>query len=125
MIIGIGTDIAQSCRISELLDRFGESFFRHVYSSAEAAAAVGKPVAYHAGRWAAKEAAAKALGCGFGAECHPAEIIISNAPDGRPQVEFVGVTGERFARLGAVAHLSISHEKDYATAVVILEKREK
>ena len=122
MIVGIGTDIAQSRRIAELLDRYGEGFFRHVYSAEEAANAVGKPVSYHAGRWAAKEAAAKALGCGFGAECHPAEIVIGNAPDGRPEIEFVGVTRERFAKQGAVAHLSISHEKDYATAVVILEK---
>ncbi len=124
MIIGIGTDIAESCRISAVIEKFGTRFFEHIYAPQEIPAAEGRSVAFHAGRWAAKEAAAKALGCGFGGSCHPAEIIIRNDSNGAPRLEFTGKTGEIFNSLNARAHLSISHEKNYATAVVILEKSE-
>lgn len=122
MIIGVGTDIAESCRIADAIEKFGVRFFEHIYAPQEIPAAKSRSVAFHAGRWAAKEAAAKAMGCGFGGSCHPAEIVVVNDSNGAPQLEFTGRTGEIFASLNARAHLSISHEKNYATAVVILEK---
>lgn len=124
MIIGIGIDIAESCRIEEALARFGDKFFEHIYSEKEKILLAKEPrnAAFHAGRWAAKEAAAKALGVGFGAHCHPAEIIITNNASGAPEITFAGETAKLFAASGAKAFVSISHEKNYATAVVILEK---
>ena len=124
MIIGVGIDIAESCRIEATLARFGEKFFEHIYSDKEIAllADARRDAAFHAGRWAAKEAAAKALGVGFGANCHPAEIVITNGANGAPQIEFIGETAKLAAATGAKAWVSISHEKNYATAVVILEK---
>ena len=68
MIKGLGIDIVETARIRQVIERHGEQFLNRVYTPAEQA--VGKIRAsaqhFYAGRWAAKEAAAKALGCGIG-----------------------------------------------------------
>ena len=69
-IIGLGTDIVEIARIERMLDEYGEQFCDRVYTADELALAGGKRgrKAFFAGRWAAKEAAAKALGCGIGGD---------------------------------------------------------
>ena len=99
-------------------------FLEKVFTPAEQreAARYREPWAYYAGRWAAKEAAAKALGCGFGAECSPAEIEILHGEKGEPVLAFSGAAAERYRRIGAAhRHLSISHDGGFAMAVAILE----
>ena len=77
---------------------------------------------YYAGRWAAKEAAAKALGCGIGEHCAFTELVIENTPSGAPRLKLEGKAAEFAARRGGgTFHLSLSHETAYATAVVIWE----
>ena len=117
-----GIDIVKISRIERLEREKG--FRERIFSPAELAAAETRSARaeFFAGRWAAKEAVAKALGCGFGKDCSPAEIEI--LPDGRgaPQVRLSG-TAEKTAAAAGVRSwsVSISHEKDYATAMAVAE----
>ena len=125
MIQGTGFDLAALPRIRTLLERYGERFVRRVLTSRERerlpVAAAGR-TAYVAGRFAAKEAAVKALGTGFsgGIGLHDVEILSTDS--GSPRLLLHGEAAARAERLGIkTLHVSISHERDVAGAVVILE----
>ena len=120
MIIGIGTDIVEIARLAKSL----ESVKTHCFSTPEIAYCekFRDPLVHYAGRWAAKEALAKALGCGFGAGCSWEDLEISNNECGRPVMHLSGNALQTFEQLGGkTIHLSISHEKNYAMAFVTLE----
>jgi len=117
-----GIDIVRIARIERLGQEAG--FRERIFSAAELAAAEkrGFRAEFFAGRWAAKEAVAKALGCGFGKDCSPAEIEI--LPDGRgaPQVRLSGAAAATAREEGILSwSVSISHERDYATALAVAE----
>ncbi len=125
MIQGTGFDLAALPRIRTLLERYGERFVRRVLTGRERerlpVADAGR-TAYVAGRFAAKEAAVKALGTGFsgGIGLHDVEILTLDS--GRPRLFLHGEAAARAERLGVkTLHVSISHERDVAGAVVILE----
>ena len=125
MIQGTGFDLAALPRIRTLLERYGERFLARVLTEKERAAlpqaAAGK-TAYVAGRFAAKEAAVKALGTGFadGIGMHDLEILTHAS--GRPELRLHGQAAVKAAAMNVRAvHVSISHERDMAGAVVILE----
>lgn len=126
MIAGIGTDIVEVARIERALKRFGEMFRDRVFSlrEQESFASHSTPGPHCAGRWAAKEAVAKALGCGIGAECALNEVeILNDAVSGAPRVELHGAAAATLARGGGGRILiSISHERSYATAMAIWER---
>ena len=122
-IIGLGTDIVETERISGVLAGFGSHFKERICTASELAAAEKKndQNSYFAGRWAAKEAAAKALGCGIGSKCAFTDIEISNDHSGRPVMTFSGAAAAEAATLGVSdIKVSISHERHYAAATVIL-----
>ena len=121
MILGLGTDITDCTRIENLLKRRGDAFRLHLLTNAEAQEEDG--LSYIAGRWCAKEALAKALGTGIGAKCAFGEIEILRDPaSGRPVMTLSGNAKHSADTLGVKRiHLSISHEKRYAVATVILE----
>ena len=124
MIAGVGTDIVEIARIETMLTKFGEAFRQRICAPAELTEGVRRKHAatYYAGRWAAKEAAAKALGCGIGEHCAFTELVIENTPSGAPRLKLEGKAAEFAARRGGgTFHLSLSHETAYATAVVIWE----
>ena len=120
MIIGIGTDIVEIDRLARSLAKVKE----HCFSSAEIAYC-GKfrySETHYAGRWAANEAFAKALGSGFGSECGWEDLEILNNESGKPEMRLSGAALQTFEKMGGkLIHLSISHEKNYATAFVIIE----
>lgn len=122
-IIGLGTDIVEISRVEKVLESHGQHFTGRVFTPAEQALAESKKnsVTFYAGRWAAKEAAAKALGCGIGQNCALNEIEILNAPSGAPVLTFSG-NAEKSAVAAGVKNIkvSISHETNYAVATVIL-----
>jgi holo-[acyl-carrier protein] synthase len=125
MIKGLGIDIVETARIRQVIERHGEQFLNRVYTPAEQA--VGKIRAsaqhFYAGRWAAKEAAAKALGCGIGSECAFNEIEVVDSEIGVPSLVFSGSAARTAAALGAKnVRVSITHEREYAAAVVIIEE---
>ena len=122
-IIGLGTDIVELSRIVSALDNFRGRFRERVYTAGELRLGESKNgyPAYFAGRWAAKEAAATALGCGIGEKCAFTDIEIMNDDCGRPVLAFSGAAAERAAELGVEEiKISISHEASYAVATVIL-----
>lgn len=122
MILGLGTDITEIKRIRAVCERFGGRFLRKILTPAELAAMPATPTAYVAGRFAAKEAAAKALGTGFSGGVRFTHIEVTRGANGRPLLRLLGPARERAEALGAcAAHISISHGRDAAVAVVVLE----
>ncbi|OIN99235.1 MAG: holo-[acyl-carrier-protein] synthase [Desulfovibrionaceae bacterium CG1_02_65_16] len=123
MVLGLGLDVAELDRIRESLSRFGERFISRVLTPAEAAnLPKNRPEAYVAARFAAKEACAKALGTGFadGVTLHGIEV--RNLPSGAPTLALHGRALELARAMGATRlHLSLTHGRDTAAAVVILE----
>jgi holo-[acyl-carrier protein] synthase len=123
-IVGIGTDIVEIERIREQRLRLGDKLAKRVLTPDELAIymAAKLPERYLAKRFAAKEAAAKALGTGIGRGVSFQHIHISNDTNGAPLVRFSDGAAARLKELGGNrAHLSIADEKHYATATVILE----
>lgn len=123
MILGLGLDITELDRIHRSLERFGDRFIARVLTSAEAAAIPEQnPVPYIAARFAAKEAAAKALGTGFAEGVTVKSIEVVRMPSGAPELRLHGAAKARAEALGVTrAHLSLTHGRDVAAATVILE----
>lgn len=122
-IIGLGTDIVETQRIAAVLSRHRDSFRCRLLTAEEIvlAAEKGETVSFYAGRWAAKEACAKALGCGIGNDCSFTDIEILNDPSGKPQITLKNAGLATFKKIGAKKiSLSISHEQHYAVATVII-----
>ena len=124
MVIGIGNDITECSRIQQLLDKYGPLFLDRFLTAKEQKESGGR-LSYYAGRWACKEAIAKALGCGIGAKCALNEMEILNDPQGKPEATLHGAAKKTAERLKvARIHLSISHERHYAVAAAVLESAE-
>lgn len=127
MITGIGTDIVRIGRIRRILGkRQGEAFARRVLTDPELEifSAHSNPAAYLAKRFAAKEAAAKALGTGIGKVSFQ-HLQVANDGQGAPRLQFHGYARELQERRGIRnIHLSLADEEDAAIAFVVLEARE-
>ncbi len=123
-IIGIGTDMVSMARIRSIWDRFGFLFARRILSKSELEflQKSRNPVAFLAKRYAAKEAVAKALGTGFRPQgVLLTEIGVSNDALGRPYLSFSGNAQAEITRQAVkTSHLSLSDEREYALAFVIL-----
>lgn len=125
MILGIGTDLAVIARIEKALTRHGERFAKRILTVAEMATFTThpQPAAFLAKRFAAKEAAAKAIGTGIGViGWHDLEI--RRADTGAPQLVLLGRAAARYEHhTDLVCHLSITDEAGLAQAFVVLEAR--
>jgi len=125
MIIGIGIDIVEISRIREMLMRHDCAFTQKIFTKNEILEAEKRSdhAIYYAGRWAAKEACSKALGTGFGENCSWTDVNIENNDAGKPIISLWGNALALAEKLEInFIHLSISHEKEFACANVILEK---
>lgn len=123
MILGLGLDVAEIGRIRESLARYGARFTARVLTDAESAAMPEANAAqYVAARFAAKEACAKALGTGFAQGVTMHMIEVRSLPSGAPTLRLSGRALELAEAMGATRlHLSLTHGRDTAAAVVILE----
>lgn len=124
MIIGMGIDLIEISRIEAALTRYGERFLHRVFTPDELAYARRKhhPAPHLAGRFAAKEAALKALGTGKSGGIRWRDVEILSSPGGKPRIEFHGRAWDRFRALGGrQAHVSLSHGREIAIAQVIIE----
>jgi holo-[acyl-carrier protein] synthase len=124
MIVGTGIDIAEVPRIRHAIERFGDRFLRRIYSAGERRYCDSKAnrVERYAARFAAKEAAMKALGTGWNHGVRWQDCEVTRLPGGRPTIRFHGKAGEIASQLGVKnSALSISHTADQAIAQVILE----
>ena len=123
MVIGIGIDIVDITRINSLLQKYGRRFLERVFSLDEIIYCMKRydSATCLAGRFAVKEAAFKALSAGRSSGV-PFKDITINMRDGAPQLTLTGKVHELSQSLGVVKHhVSISHDKGCAVAVVILE----
>jgi len=124
MIVGTGIDIAEVPRIAESIERFGDRFLRRVFTEEEIRYCDSKAnrVERYAARFAAKEAAMKALGTGWNRGVRWRDIEVFRQPGSRPTIKFHGVAAEFAAKLGTKnIALSISHTPELAIANLILE----
>lgn len=124
MIVGTGIDIAEVPRIRRAIERFGDRFLHRIFTAGEMRYCDSKAnrMERYAARFAAKEAAMKALGTGWNHGVRWRDCEVTRMPGGRPTLAFHGVAAEFAARLGVKnAALSISHTAEQAIAQVILE----
>ena len=124
MIVGTGIDIAEVPRIRKSIERFGERFLHRVFTPGERRYCDSKAnrVERYAARFAAKEAAMKALGTGWNHGVRWRDCEVVRMPGARPTIQFHGKAGQFAANLGMKnAALSLTHTKDQAMAQVILE----
>jgi len=120
MIKGTGTDIIEISRIKEAVQS-SAGFVSRVFTPAEAEYCLNGKTKWGslAVRFAAKEAAAKALGTGIG-RVRWTDIEIVNQESGRPQINLRGAAAEEAERLGISGlSLSVSHSREYAVAFVV------
>ena len=124
MIIGIGIDMAEISRVRAAIERHGERFLARVFTPAEIAYCRSHKDCYDrfAARFAAKEAAMKALGTGWRRGVTWQDFETLNAPGGKPCLQLSGVAREIFRGLGGSRILvSLTHTGPYALAQVIVE----
>jgi holo-[acyl-carrier protein] synthase len=123
-IIGLGLDATEIHRIAEAIERYGERFVRRVFTEGEVAYCRRKrdAASSFAARFAAKEAAMKALGTGMsqGVYWTGIEVVRRHGP---PQLRFHGGALTRFEAMGASGSLlTLTHSRDLAIAHVMLTR---
>jgi len=123
MIIGIGVDIVEIKRMERWTENKNllERFF-HNDEISLASSRRNNEAQTFASRFAAKEAFGKALGTGL-SNIALKDIAVINSENGKPQIKLYGTAQNEFNKSGATkVHISISHEKENAIAMIILEK---
>lgn len=124
MIINIGLDLVELERIQTAWDRFGLKFARRILTPAELEHIPKKPIPYLAARFAGKEAGVKALGTGFSQGITFQSLVIHADHLGKPGLTFFDQALLRAEQLRVDrVHLSLTHARENACAVVILEKQ--
>jgi len=124
MLVGTGVDIAETSRIEQVLEKHGERFLKRVYTSAEIAYCekFKNKAERYAARFAAKEAAFKALGTGWREGIRWRDVEITHLPSGKPVLLLTGRALEIARQLGiARTSVSISHSDRYVVAHVMME----
>ncbi len=123
MIAGIGTDIVAVARLGTLYERHGQRALDKVLAPAERAdfEKAKEPARFLAKRFAAKEAFGKALGIGVATPATLPNIAVVHDELGKPAFTYAPELARYLAERGLVAHLSISDEKEYAMAFVVME----
>lgn len=124
MIIAIGIDIIEIARVEAVFSRQGDRFRKRVFTESEAAYCERRALrlSSYAVRFAAKEAAMKALGTGWADGVRWRDIEIMRDEKGAPTLRLHGRALERMHEIGARrAHVSLTHSQETAMAQVILE----
>jgi holo-[acyl-carrier protein] synthase len=124
MILGIGIDLEEVDRLTKSIEKFGDRFLERIFTGGEIAFCRGKANANErfAARFAAKEAAFKALQGEWEKGLSWREFEVIAQPSGAPRLELHGRTAEFAASKGIRrAHVSFSHTRGHVTAVVVFE----
>lgn len=124
MIVGLGIDVAEVDRMEAAVRRHGNRFLERIFTAREIAYCQRKknPYERYAARFAAKEAAMKALGTGWRGGVRWQDFEVVNLPSGRPTLRLAGVAAKLAGKLQVRnISLSITHTDSQAFAQVILE----
>jgi holo-[acyl-carrier protein] synthase len=125
MVLGVGTDLIETKRIEESIDRFGKRFLERVFTEGEIAYCMRKKknaAESFAARFAAKEAGAKALGTGISRGITWKELEVRREASGRPTLHLSGRAAEMAGGMGVRrVQLSLTHSRELAMAIVIVE----
>jgi holo-[acyl-carrier protein] synthase len=121
-VVGLGLDATDIPRIASAIERYGARFLQRVFTEGEIAYCMRRriPAIHFAGRFAAKEAAMKALGTGAsnGVWWRDVEVLRRGGP---PQLQFHGGAGRRFQAIGGRSSLlTITHSDHIALAEVLI-----
>ncbi len=126
MIVGTGVDVAEVERVRQAVERYGRRFLDRVYTAAEIAYVERKANRFerYAARFAAKEAGMKAIGTGWRGGVRWQDFEVTNLASGQPTLRLRGQAAVIARRLGVESiALSLTHTRQQAVAMVILEKR--
>jgi len=123
MIVGVGTDIVAVARLAKMYARHGEHALEKLLAPAERAdfGRASDPARFLAKRFAAKEAFGKALGTGVATPATLPNIAVGHDALGKPLFAYAADLERLMQEKKLFAHLSISDEKDFALAFVVLE----
>ena len=124
MILGTGVDLAEVPRIRAAIEKFGRRFIERIFTDREIAYVERKANKYerYAGRFAAKEAAMKAIGTGWSRGVRWRDLEVANMPTGKPTLMFYGQAADIANRMGVKSvSLSLTHTAQLGMAHVILE----
>ena len=125
MIYGIGVDIVAVAEIVESIEQYGDKYLNRVFTSDEIRYCEESTIKYqrYAARWAAKEAAMKALSTGWDGGLQPQDFEVSNEQSGQPLLLVCGEAERLLQDLGIIGRwISLAHVPDYAIAQVIFEQ---
>lgn len=123
-ILGHGIDLTEVDRIEEMLAEHGDRFVQRCFTPREIADSGNGPrrVEHLAARFAAKEAALKALGTGWAQGVGWTDVAVHRAESGKPELVVTGRAADVAAERGITCwHVSLTHTKDHAVASVIAE----
>ncbi len=120
-IFSVGVDLVEIERVGGLIERHGRRFLERVFTEREVAYCSRKRENYEsfAGRYAAKEALFKAVGSGLAQGMRWRDVEVVNDERGKPKVVLTGRTAELLR--GKTIHLSLSHSRRHAVAMVVVE----
>jgi holo-[acyl-carrier protein] synthase len=125
MIYGIGIDLVEIERLVKIIDRWGLKFLQRIFSTAEInyCSRHAQAAMHYGARFAAKESFLKALGIGLGMGVRFQDIEVVHNSNGKPGLIFLGEAKKKIEERNiAQIHLSLTHTKRYASAIVVLEK---
>ncbi len=126
MIYGIGIDLVDNDRLARIIAKWGSKFLQRVFSEGEinycekhAQASIN-----YGARFAAKESFVKALGIGLGRGVKLTDIEVVNDKNGKPDLVLWGEAKAQIENRNIVqVHLSLTHTRSFASAIVLLEKK--
>ena len=124
MITGIGIDVIQNDRIRDSIQRFGDRFLNRIYTEGEIeyCKKCAQPDIHFAARFAAKEAAFKALGTGWARGVKWKDVEVVRLPSGKPELHLHGEALTQASAADAKRfHVSLTHDQLVSCAVVVLE----
>lgn len=122
MVEGIGIDVVEIERMERTIDQWGDMFLKKIFTDHEIAYASSKrtPVPHIAGRFAVKEAVAKALTIGWSTGFRWKDVEVTNDTSGKPSVIVYGRLKEILS--GSRVMVSISHSEKVVVAIAIIQK---
>ena len=125
MIYGIGIDLVENDRLANIIERWGLNFLDRIFSEGEIdyCSRHAQAAIHFSARFAAKESFLKALGMGLGMGVKLKEIEVVVDKNGKPDLLLQGEAKTQIEKRNIEkTHLSLTHTRNYATAVVLLEQ---